>query len=650
MYVMSWVGVANAIGLVIEVPILLRSLADSLADINFQDFPLRFHPSLLAALDDGVANESPSRLVDSYACDWWRFDREPSPDHIFGMATLDQCLGRHRQYVRVSAKETKSSVDSPPPSNDNPCPSCERMRDLVQDMMAEARGMSDFLNGCESAADAAFNRDMRRAAGFYHLHEKAITKELQQPTSGTGPVPKPNVSTAAHSLNQKGVNRQSQRMTAQASAELQRLKAMPASSYKWTWGTDLTEEDILDINQMTKSRGKPLHSGYIRSLPDGPFCKIWSKTPSLPHTSASPPEDPTFEGQGGTAHGAESEQVEQSRVTAAQAALAWKSDDSASSSGSQKKPEAVPGPQAEAVHLHTLVVTAPEALPLQDNVENSKFDRVAVSNPLPATPLPVAEVITAHQARLAWENAISEDAEASAQGSPTPMQFPDPTPRVVTAFEVGRAWNSSNLSSTAASDGDSMAEAASDREGVDPLVCEFPEPDHFQGPAAGFVTAFEAGNAWQCSDQSSNASHDGSVGEGPSHVGAADSSEPDPIPATVLPFVTAWQACSAWRDSDSSSNSSSDDMFQADEDMFQADDEAGEFTNASYDFNYAAESEAEADFSASPTTSRIEHPTPSRITLPRRPHHIYSVTDFNYVERDWLPSSSACSSDGMELD
>src|SRR3981189_851934 len=71
MYIMSWVGIATTIGLVIEVLILLRSLADSLDDVNFDHLPLRFHPSLLAALDDGVATESLSCLVDSYACDWW---------------------------------------------------------------------------------------------------------------------------------------------------------------------------------------------------------------------------------------------------------------------------------------------------------------------------------------------------------------------------------------------------------------------------------------------------------------------------------------------------------------------------------------------------------------------------------------------------
>jgi len=39
MYVMSWFGIGTAISFVIDVPILLRSLADSLADLNLDHAP-----------------------------------------------------------------------------------------------------------------------------------------------------------------------------------------------------------------------------------------------------------------------------------------------------------------------------------------------------------------------------------------------------------------------------------------------------------------------------------------------------------------------------------------------------------------------------------------------------------------------------------
>jgi hypothetical protein len=186
---MSWVSIATMIGLVIEVLILVRSLADSLADVNLNHLPLGFHPSLLAALDDGVATESLSRLVQSYACDWWRHDREPATAGTFGIDTLDKCLDRYRQHVPPTT--------SPPPMDGRPmnsaadnhshcrancqadCRSCCNLQALVHDMFEEAHSLHAFIDGCESSADAAINANVRQAAGLQRLHELALLKELQ---------------------------------------------------------------------------------------------------------------------------------------------------------------------------------------------------------------------------------------------------------------------------------------------------------------------------------------------------------------------------------------------------------------------------------------------------------------------------------------
>jgi len=122
MYVMSWVGIGTVISLVINVPILLQSLANSLADINVAHLPLGFHFSLLAALDDGVATSSPSCLVNLYACDWWKHSMEPAPGEILGLDTLNECLNMHRQYIVI----TDSSPTNIQPANDglNSKPNC----------------------------------------------------------------------------------------------------------------------------------------------------------------------------------------------------------------------------------------------------------------------------------------------------------------------------------------------------------------------------------------------------------------------------------------------------------------------------------------------------------------------------------------------
>jgi hypothetical protein len=104
------IGSATALGLVVEVPILIRSLADSFGKVDIGHFPLGFHPSLLAALDDGVALDGPTRLVESYAYDWWKQKKEPvGTVHGFGLHTVHECLDHHRQYIAAPTEAASAS-------------------------------------------------------------------------------------------------------------------------------------------------------------------------------------------------------------------------------------------------------------------------------------------------------------------------------------------------------------------------------------------------------------------------------------------------------------------------------------------------------------------------------------------------------------
>src|SRR6202142_812451 len=95
---------------VLEVPILIRSLADSFGEVDIHHFPLGFHPSLLAALDDGVAMEGPTRLVESYAYNWWKQKKEPvGTVHGFGLETVHECLNHHRQYIAAPTEAALAS-------------------------------------------------------------------------------------------------------------------------------------------------------------------------------------------------------------------------------------------------------------------------------------------------------------------------------------------------------------------------------------------------------------------------------------------------------------------------------------------------------------------------------------------------------------
>jgi len=93
---------------------------------------------------------------------------------------LDECLNMHWQYIII----TDPSPTNIQPANNGPnskpnCRSCVDLHTLVHDMLNEGCGMHDFINGCESSADAAVNANVRKVARLHWLHELALLKELQ---------------------------------------------------------------------------------------------------------------------------------------------------------------------------------------------------------------------------------------------------------------------------------------------------------------------------------------------------------------------------------------------------------------------------------------------------------------------------------------
>jgi hypothetical protein len=85
-------------------------------------------------------------------------------------------------------------------------------------------------------------------------------------------------------------------LAAHAQAELEHIKSLPPTSHKWTWGVDITENNVLASNQKTKGKGKSHHSGYVWSLPHGVYKKEWSITASIPTVSAAYSQPPTVTG------------------------------------------------------------------------------------------------------------------------------------------------------------------------------------------------------------------------------------------------------------------------------------------------------------------------------------------------------------------
>ncbi|KAM6494949.1 hypothetical protein JOM56_009572 [Amanita muscaria] len=120
----------------------------------------------------------------------------------------------------------------------------------------------------QSYASNNWDHDLRWTAGFYQLHEPALIKELDSASAVSLALATTLVSAPAGRptrSNTQGV-RKSKQIKKNAKSELERLQALPLTSHKWIWGTDLTLKDILNMVKASKKMSK-VHSGYVESLP-----------------------------------------------------------------------------------------------------------------------------------------------------------------------------------------------------------------------------------------------------------------------------------------------------------------------------------------------------------------------------------------------
>ena len=295
---MSYIGIAAATGQVTDVPIVLRSLADSFATLPEDSLPCKISLGLLATLDIGTDPDHHGRVVNAYEFSWWKSSRPPRTSAILCQGTLEHCLRLHRTRLLkgtgswsspvpllpitakplmpvISSTATDAGADTAPD-----CRQCSAYKIVINDLLDDVRGLHELAAGLEVSHSNEWDLNMRRAAGFYMLHEKALQKEtsgnsvdtgvgssLQVPLSATTP-------TRLQSGIGKRVTRTSERsrqVAERAAIELERMKNLPPASHKWTWGQDLTEEEVLGITRVQYRRraNREPHSGYDTELPSG---------------------------------------------------------------------------------------------------------------------------------------------------------------------------------------------------------------------------------------------------------------------------------------------------------------------------------------------------------------------------------------------
>jgi hypothetical protein len=271
-FVLSYVGMANAMGQILDIPIIIRSLAISIALLREGSLPAEFEPDFLATLDIG----NPERpIIAQYAHAWWKAPKPINLDlaDILDSSSLQLCLDEHRDQIAsippddvvknkldtkrmVPATTLTFSPDGPSdlgPGADETCQKCVKYKDILSNTLTDLVDIYTFSNAMFAASKNQWKLDMRRASAFKLLHEAALNKETDDPSNPISESPMPGTG----SVRRK------------AAQEYLRLKALPTSSHKWTWGTDLTEDDVLSLGRSGTCPTNQVHSGYNLPLEDG---------------------------------------------------------------------------------------------------------------------------------------------------------------------------------------------------------------------------------------------------------------------------------------------------------------------------------------------------------------------------------------------
>lgn len=132
--------------------------------------------------------------------------------------------------------------------------------------MDQLRDMYNMVHACEMANKAEKDIAIRRASGFNELYEAAMKKEAASASGVTHDQPSGSRSTA----NAKGKRR--------FGPEVEKLKQLTKglimqgglASSKWTWGVDLTVDDLRSLIRGADRNFLLPHSGYDEDLISGP--------------------------------------------------------------------------------------------------------------------------------------------------------------------------------------------------------------------------------------------------------------------------------------------------------------------------------------------------------------------------------------------
>ncbi|KAH9483513.1 hypothetical protein JR316_0002981 [Psilocybe cubensis] len=208
--VSTCIGNAYAGSQVIEIPLLLRSLCDTLAVASTDSLPLDIDPGMVDLLAAGTSSTALDRRVNSYSHAWWLKNTPPADitDILNGAnlleimkyheAELKKFLEKECEDLSKASQSTASVPSDVVPTQIKPilmllkdadsatCNSCSRLSFLADDLLHQLRGFKTMLMANVGQLSNGVDRIARRAAGFFKLYEASQSLSLKpEPTPDT---------------------------------------------------------------------------------------------------------------------------------------------------------------------------------------------------------------------------------------------------------------------------------------------------------------------------------------------------------------------------------------------------------------------------------------------------------------------------------
>uniref|UniRef100_A0A8H7Y6J3 Uncharacterized protein n=1 Tax=Psilocybe cubensis TaxID=181762 RepID=A0A8H7Y6J3_PSICU len=178
-FFISYVGLATSTGQVIDVPIILRSLADSLALIPPENLPIPFDVRFLEVMECAPRENAEFRVVAAYKNAWWTGTHITSRNGIITTKWLDICLRFHREQLR------KDGRGVPQPSNFHTDP-IFRQEDLIKPNAGEflynqLQQTHGVIRALVTENEEEYRLHCRRTSGYWMVYNAALLKELHSP-------------------------------------------------------------------------------------------------------------------------------------------------------------------------------------------------------------------------------------------------------------------------------------------------------------------------------------------------------------------------------------------------------------------------------------------------------------------------------------